>query len=290
MMIHYLKSNIIQCIRFARQQKRFGEKYAFFHAIFLIYTKLEIPFVEYTVTTRCTLKCKHCSNLIPHIKSKKDIAFDKAKKEVDLLLSCVDYVYRFKIHGGEPFLYNNLEDLIYFLNQQKKIGEIQLSTNGTILPNHKILIALKKANVLVYVSGYPSNVAPHREELLKVLREYQIRFRDLNEQKWSDTGSVEKRSRTLKAQLKLTEICSMANCKSLSNYSLYLCSRCSNGEKLGYFEEKNKACLTGNKKIVKKKIRKLYSMHPTVGCEHCDGVIEGRNTIPSAIQMEVING
>ena len=101
---------------------------------------------------------------------------------------------------------------------------------------------------------------------------------------------MEKRDRTQKTQLELMEICSMANCKSLSNHTLYLCSRCSNGEKLGYFEEKNKVRLTENKKNVRKELRKFYSLRPTVGCEHCDGVIEGRNMIPSAIQMEVTNG
>ena len=94
------------------------------------------------------------------MKIKKTLLFEEAKKSKftfelrRLYLSFLKFTE--EDHFIQPF-----GRVDFPLDQQKKIGEIQLSTNGTIIPEYKILLALKKANVLVYVSGYPSNIVPH---------------------------------------------------------------------------------------------------------------------------------
>ncbi len=53
------------------------KKYKFFKYLlyvkekinFFIFKKINIPQIEFTLTTKCTLKCKNCTNYIPKLKN-----------------------------------------------------------------------------------------------------------------------------------------------------------------------------------------------------------------------------
>lgn len=278
MSITYLKNNVLQCKRFAQQQNRVGRK--------LLANVLEIPFVEYAVTTRCTLRCKKCSNLIPEFKSKTDISLERAKREISRFLEYVDYVYRFKIHGGEPFLYPCLPELLDWLSSNDKIGEIRISTNGTVFPGDLLLKSMKNPKVIVFVSGYPETVAPKRKEILQLLAEHKVRIHDLDDQVWYDTGSCSERKISDSDLQKMIRDCAMANSKALYKDYFYLCSRCANGERLGYFTEMSKVRLRGDTVNVREQLKKMYELNTCTGCRHCDSVNQNGIPIPPAEQYQ----
>ena len=278
MSITYLKNNVLQCMKFARQQNRAGRK--------LWTNVLEIPFVEYAVTTRCTLRCKKCSNHIPEFKSKTDISLERAKREISRFLEYVDYVYRFKIHGGEPFLYPWLPEFLNWLSSSDKIGEIRISTNGTVFPGDLLLESMKKTKVIVFVSGYPKTIAPKRKEILQLLVDHKVRIRDLDDQVWYDTGGCSEREMSDSELQKMIRDCAMANSKALYNDYFYLCSRCANGERLGYFTEMSKVRLSGDTENVREQLKKMYELKTCTGCRHCDSVNQNGIPIPPAEQYQ----
>lgn len=286
MNIRYFQNNILQCIRFSREQKRFSQVGCVFHGLKLFGNTLEIPFVEYAVTMRCTLRCKYCSNLVPYFHTPEEITLEQAKQEITQLLKQVDYIYRFKVHGGEPFLYSMLSELLEWLCIQDKIGEVRISTNGTVIPSPKILKQLENPKIIVFVSGYPEYIAPQRKQIIGLLGEKGVRVRNLEEQVWCDTGNVEQRCRSTLECEKIVKSCSMANCKALTKGYFYQCSRCANGDLLGLFQEKERVKIEESKKVVRKSLRKMYELKSCTGCMYCDGVGIKGPFIPPAEQME----
>ena len=275
----FWKNNIDQCIRFAEEQ---GHPLSRWHILQLVTgIRVEIPFVEYAVTTRCKLRCRKCSNLIPYMDQRADIPLDTVNKEINRLLRCTDYIYRLKVHGGEPFLYPALAEILEVLTAKENIGEIRISTNGTVIPNQRVMDLMKNPRILVFVSGYPSHLAPAREKLLAMLKRNKIRFRDLKEQKWSDTGDFSLRKDCRRSLRHKIETCYMANSKALLGSRFYICSRSANGSNLRLFDENVFVDLKQNRDQVRRELRNMYKRFDFSGCKYCDAVNDDRIIEPA---------
>lgn len=286
MKIDYIINNISHCIWAAYRQRRFTILQLLFHSLKLMRGYLEIPFIEYAVTTRCTLKCKKCSNLIPHFKYREELGLEEVKDSIENLFRYVDYIYRFKIHGGEPLLYTRLPELLEWIVKIDEIGEIHISTNGTVIPDEKLLKAMKHPKIELFLSDYPLEIAPQKSAVLRVLKDGGIRTHYMKGQVWYDTGSCEKRSITPGVLKKQIRRCLMAGGKSLKNNCFYLCSRCANGEALGYFAEEAKVKLEGDREKVREALKNMYVLKECTGCRHCDSVGEKGHEIPPAEQCD----
>lgn len=72
------------------------------------------------------------------------------------------------ILGGEPFLNKDLEKYIEYVAQtyDKKIGRINITTNGTVLPEQDTLDVLRRYNVNVVISDY-TNAISYEDKLRK---------------------------------------------------------------------------------------------------------------------------
>lgn len=116
-----------------------------------------IPLVQISLTERCTLRCKKCAhacNLVPA--TKRDLSLESAKKSADYFFKFVDFVGEFVLIGGEPFLYNELEEIIEYIgyHYRKQIGNFSITTNGTLIPNNDVITACKMYDVMIRVSNY----------------------------------------------------------------------------------------------------------------------------------------
>ena len=49
---------------------------------------------------------------------------------------------------------NYMAELLHFLQQSHRVGEITITTNATILPQKKVIHALKKSDALVTLCNY----------------------------------------------------------------------------------------------------------------------------------------
>lgn len=125
--------------------------------------------IDTVITSRCTLKCKNCNMFICHVAHPKDIELDKLKRNFDVFFESVDFVYEYTLLGGEPFLHKDLKEIISYLGDEYggRIGQINLISNGTIVPDDDVIQIMKRNNVSVHISDYTSTV-PYKERLQQV--------------------------------------------------------------------------------------------------------------------------
>lgn len=126
--------------------------------------------IDTVITSRCSLRCKNCNMFVCHAPEQKDIDIDRLKNNFDIFFDSVDYVYEYTLLGGEPFLHRNIAEIITYLGEKydDRIGQINLISNGMIMPNNDLLEIMKKYQVTVHISDYTCTVN-YKDVLEKVV-------------------------------------------------------------------------------------------------------------------------
>jgi organic radical activating enzyme len=128
---------------------------------FIFFGKLYIPYLDFIITTRCTLKCKDCITYIPTIEEhfQKTLSFDEFKNYLDNLLKNISSIFVLNLVGGEPFLNKDFAKIFAYCLEQRKIKRMSFITNATIDPSEEILALCKKySKKLIFgISNYSGN-------------------------------------------------------------------------------------------------------------------------------------
>lgn len=109
--------------------------------------------VTFFVTNRCNLRCKHCFYWQNLNKTTKEFTLEELKKVVPT-------IGRFSflsLGGGEPFLRDDLAEIVKLFVEINKVSRISIPTNGFLTERildstREMLKVTKKAKVLVKVS------------------------------------------------------------------------------------------------------------------------------------------
>ncbi|MCK5757461.1 MAG: hypothetical protein KAH14_00090, partial [Clostridiales bacterium] len=64
----------------------------------------ELDYVEVFITSRCNLRCRDCSILVPYLPKLEDFNVDEAINDLNELLELVDCIHKVEILGGEAML------------------------------------------------------------------------------------------------------------------------------------------------------------------------------------------
>ena len=147
------------------EKKMFMEmrEYERYLRIMLFYEKkfIYMPIAQISLTERCTLRCEKCAhacNLVSH--EKMDMEISDAKLSADYFFKYVDYVDEFVLIGGEPLLYRKIDEIADYIGDRyrAKIGIFSITTNGTILPQEKLLAICRKHDMFFRISNYEESV------------------------------------------------------------------------------------------------------------------------------------
>lgn len=231
------------------------------------YEYLEIP-----ITTKCSLRCKYCSNLIPCYAKQSDYDINILIKSIKSFLECINNIVYIRVLGGEPFLSKNLYKVINVLLKSNKIQRVEIVTNGTIIPRDKKLLNVMRNNrVIVCISQYP---IVDYNKLIEFLKENKINYRIDKMNFWMDYGKPVKRNKSEKELIKQFSRCSNV-CKSLINGKIHLCPRSSHGMDLGIIEDNKNDYLDLLDDSIsifdkKKRLNKLLDKKYISACDYCD--------------------
>lgn len=237
--------------------------------------------MDLVLTTRCSLRCEKCANLMQYYSKHVDVDFEVIVKSMGKLISVVDEIKTIYVIGGEPFLYNKLSDVVHFLKRFDKIKEIVIITNGTLLPAvnaEELWAELSDAKVKIQISDY-GTLSNKKDEIFKVCALKHVNVEILESKVFYDTGKMNKRNRTIEDLNKVFVDCS-TQCRSLYNGELHFCPRSSHGTDLGIVEKRIEDYVDllceENDYITREKVKSLHNKASYVqACDHCDIRVDG---------------
>lgn len=148
--------------------------------------------VHSTITSRCTLNCKHCNMFMPYYKEHVDYTAKDILEDLELLFRHVDYIVAYEILGGEPLINGELADMIRQIGDRygNRIGNIGIITNGTLLPNEQLIEISKKYNVKYDFSDY-TDVVDYKKRFdsaVKIVSDAGLRYSVNRSLRWCDFG------------------------------------------------------------------------------------------------------
>lgn len=129
--------------------------------------KITLERVAVMVTERCNLRCRLCAPMTPYWENTKDIPLERLKQAMEELFSIVGKVGKFSIGGGggEPLLSKSLPGFLeQLLQYQDRVDKFDIVTNGTVVPDERLLGVLEKFNDMkVIVDDYGAGVSVNFE-------------------------------------------------------------------------------------------------------------------------------
>ncbi len=231
-----------------------------------------IPKMVFIVTNRCTLKCAGCLGRVPDFKNPQDMAAEDVLKDMEMFLECIDECITVELAGGEPLLYPHLDILLDYLIRQKKVLGIGLTTNGTVIPEEKVLKYLANDKVWVGISDY--GMLDRLAQVVYTFEKNRIHFEIYSDMCWTDPGNLDKRNKTKEVLSYEYDNCWDAyNCKVIVGGRLFACPRYARLYMQHVHDfDKDSVCLSEITDVAKRRkaIYDLYMLDYAESCDYCD--------------------
>lgn len=230
-----------------------------------------IDYIEIPITTKCSLRCKECSNLIQYYNAGSFFDHKRITNDVSRLCKAVNEIDMVRVLGGEPLLHPHLKEIITGLLENKNIHHVQIVTNGTMLFDADMLEVLRDRRVSVDISYY-GKASRKYDSLLKQLESKRIRFYTNKNLKWTKQSDFTFQKKTPHELEKVLNKCKL-DCISLMDGEMHLCPRSSNGKDLRIFKADRgdyvalRKCRT--KSQMRKEIYHLLNRKSIVACNYC---------------------
>ena len=159
------------------------------------YNQFYVELAQICLTERCSLKCRACAHGCYAVDAgSPDMSLEMTKESADEFFDKVDLIKEFVLIGGEPFLYKELDKVISYIGERyrDRILTFAITTNGTIMPEQKVLDMCQKYHVLIRISNYSAELKYLKkkyEKLREVLNQNQIAYvLSDSDQHWMDYG------------------------------------------------------------------------------------------------------
>ena len=247
--------------------------------------ELVIPYLPLYLTTKCSLNCEKCNNLMPMFHGKAyDFSWEKTRNSLDYILDNVKEMIFCELVGGEPFLNSEFENILDYVMHEKKIRQIVVVTNGTVIPSDSVLCKLRESKALVRVSDY--GLFEKMSQFVAKLDSASINVRIQQDMKWNDPGNTLKRGKNtdeLKRQYNRCEF--SMKCKYLCENQLFTCARAASLYKLGITDAEGDV-MTISANTTKQELLDFYLHDYGAVCDYCDLWSDyGGDEIPAAVQV-----
>ncbi|WP_415399210.1 radical SAM protein [Synechococcus sp. W4D4] len=247
---------------------------------------LNLKSIDAVVTEGCSLKCIDCSNLMQYYQKPKSADIDTLIDASRRVLEAVDYVYEWRILGGEPLIFKNLPKYLNFLSSFSNIKSILIFTNGTILPNESCLEAIKTSGSVLDISNYNTH-SRRINELIHLCEENDILY-SVKDPIWSDSGRIHKHKGESLDQLQEKFFnCCTKDVLTLLHGKLYHCPFSANLINLDstYFNAGDVLSVDASSSNLRSEISSFYTSKTYLNaCNYCNGRDYTVPLIPTAVQ------
>lgn len=195
--------------------------------------KVIVPELAVILTSRCTLRCKNCENLMWAFDKKViDVPREEICDSLTRILEAVDCIVTVCVVGGEPFLAESFPEILQFLQEQEKVLSINITTNGTLPIRNTLIPLLQNKNLEIVIGNYGHIV--EQTNFVESCIQNNIRYSRPQDDAWIDFGDTEKRNCDEDRLRFQYESCMFSKrCRTLWGDSLFACSFAGSLEQLG---------------------------------------------------------
>lgn len=88
--------------------------------------KIYLNYVELPITTKCSLRCKNCANLIQYYEYGEFLDGKSLINDVYRLCQITEKIEMFRILGGEPLLHPQLKEILEGIKKNDNIKKFKL--------------------------------------------------------------------------------------------------------------------------------------------------------------------
>jgi len=204
--------------------------------------QLNLPQIQFAVTTRCTLRCLNCNAYTPYFGSTRphiDLAPEDFARDMAALAGAVHTIRRFMLLGGEPLLHAEFAEILATAAAHDVVDVVEIVTNGTVVPDEAVLRTAEKYKHKVYfhVSNYSVNAALasrlRHEALFAALKEHDLRRQISSNPSWSKEIPLAGRNDDDSQVKSMFASCWLKRTPEVKNGRMAICPKASSGYELG---------------------------------------------------------
>ena len=172
-------------------------------------SKTYLKSLDVVITTKCSMNCESCANLMQYYVAQKNTDED-ILKAVKILSENVDHISEYRIIGGEPLMNKNWAKITKGVIDQDPNRSVYIYSNGTICPKDEQLEIFHGKKLNFYLTDY-DDLSRNMEKVVKILAKHGIGFYRKPAGNWVDCSRIKKQNRSTK-QLKqvFKECCATA--------------------------------------------------------------------------------
>ncbi|WP_165078572.1 MULTISPECIES: radical SAM protein [unclassified Desulfovibrio] len=209
---------------------------------FYIRRQINLPQLQFAVTTRCTLRCKNCNAYSPrfgHGTPHVELAPEDFARDLRALEGAVNSVRRFMLLGGEPLAYGRFAEILALAAASPLFRVVEVVTNGTLPPSEAVLrvAAAHRDKIYFHVSNYAVNPALlprlRHEELFACLKERAIPHQMARDVAWSAEPPMSPTAADPEPTRKNFGLCWMKRTLEAKNGRIAVCPKASSAYELG---------------------------------------------------------
>ena len=248
--------------------------------------------IDVTVTERCSMKCKDCSNLMQYYVKPKNAELEPLFKNLDKLMKCVDWIYEFRVLGGDPFMNKELYKILNKLSEYKNAGNIVIYTNATIIPKNENFEVLKNKKITLEITNYGPALSRKHDELVKSCNEANIKFRTRAAERWTECGTLKYYDRSKEELQRMFDNCCMRDVPAMMYGVMYKCPFAANATNLKAIPLKEEEVVNLNNEkydiaTLREKIKNFHNFKgPLTACSYCGGRDYKSKAVVPGIQVK----
>lgn len=243
-----------------------------------------VPYMTTLVTSKCTLRCKGCCNLMPYCNYPRNLSKERIINDVDKISKNIDYCVCMNITGGEPLLHENIDEIISAITAKDNILFVEMITNGTVIPPQRVLESLKSEKLVVRISKYAkySKIT----QLTQLLKKEGINFIIKEDFQWNSPGGIIRRNKELeRIKYEYLQCWAGKYCKSIWDGNLYACARAAYLHELNIAKDSSDFIMISDENL-REKLMNFYLSDYVDACDFCDMENEDGVLIEPAIQVD----
>ncbi len=228
--------------------------------------------IDIMITTKCSLKCQSCSNLMQYYKTPTNFNSEKTLEALEVLRNNVDEISEFRIIGGEPMINKDWYKIVNGIIDKNPERNIYIYTNGTIPAKDQQLERFIGNKVNFIITDY-GNLSKNKNQLIEKLEKFKISYVSTPAENWLDCSRIKHHKRSTTELQEVFRQCCVKYVYTLLDGKLYRCPWIANAANLKAIPD-NKANYVdlSSKDNVKSEIKRLVKVAKFFpACDFCDG-------------------